>query len=302
MYFTQESGLTEMSNTSPALHAIRAQARVIWQLCDPRQKCEQTRRLWLENQAHLQLSGLTPGDTDFSGLGQTETPAMNTEAVGIEHIEAGRPDKPTLVAQSALAHRKLGSAQGRAAMLHAIAHIEFNAINLALDAVWRYSAMPVAFVADWLSVAADEAKHFSLLVDELALSDVHYGDFDAHDGLWDMARKTAPDLLARMALVPRVLEARGLDATPQIQRKLGSQGDQVAIDILQIILDEEIRHVRIGDYWFRKLCQLDGVQPEAMYRTLFKRFDAPMPAGKLNTDARLAAGFSQAELQWLSSR
>lgn len=229
-------------------------------------------------------------------------PLLQRDAADVTDLEAGRPGKPTLVAPSELAHRKLGSANGRNAMLHAIAHIEFNAINLALDAVWRYHAMPESFVADWLSVAADEARHFTLLTDELAQTQMQYGDFDAHDGLWDMARKTAPDLLARMALVPRVLEARGLDATPQIQRKLAGQGDQSAIDILQTILDEEIRHVRIGDYWFRRLCAEQGADPESTYRTLFKQFDAPFPGGTLNSEARLAAGFSESELRWLSSR
>jgi uncharacterized ferritin-like protein (DUF455 family) len=281
-----------MSKIAESIQVIRTSARAIWALSDPGQKCELTKQLWSQHQSRLHLSDLET----------TDAQAMNTDAVEIENLEAGRPDKPTLVAQSALAQRRLGSTEGRAAMLHAIAHIEFNAINLALDAIWRYPWMPDTFVADWLSVAADEARHFSLLTEELAMTEVRYGDFDAHDGLWDMARKTAPDLLSRMALVPRVLEARGLDATPQIQRKLKGQGDQVAIDILQIILDEEIRHVRVGDFWFRRLCRVKQVEPEATYRDLFTRFDAPVPAGKLNTDARLAAGFSEAELQWLSSR
>ncbi len=279
-----------MSVSPRPLESIRQQARDIWGLTDPSAKCEQTRNLWMRVAPEVSLSDL---DVTVSITN------INTRVVDVDDLQAGRPDKPGLVAPSRLAQRKLGHARGRAAMLHAIAHIEFNAINLALDAVWRYDAMPEAFLADWLSVAADEARHFTMLTDEMASSGIHYGDFDAHDGLWDMARKTAPELLARMALVPRVLEARGLDATPQIQRKLASQGDQIAIEILQVILDDEIRHVRVGDYWFRALCALQELDPETTYRELFDRFEAPMPAGKLNTSARLAAGFTAGELQWL---
>ena len=191
---------------------------------------------------------------------------------------------------------------GLAALLHAIAHIEFNAINLALDAIWRYPQMPAAFACDWLSVAADEARHFGLLVDELSTVDAAYGDFTAHDGLWEMARRTAPDLIARMALVPRVLEARGLDATPMIQRRLDSAGQRQASAVLQIILDEEVRHVALGNAWFQRLCAQQHLEPETTFRDLMIRFDAPRPKGQMNRQARQAAGFSAAELDWLEGR
>ncbi|XLM22000.1 ferritin-like domain-containing protein, partial [Chromobacterium piscinae] len=136
------------------------------------------------------------------------------------------------------------------ALLHAIAHIEFNAVNLALDAAWRFRDMPDGFVDDWLRVAAEEAGHFRLLQGRLAELGFSYGDFPAHDGLWTMCRKTDHDAMIRMALVPRVLEARGLDVTPGIQRRLAGIGDHASVAVLDIILRDEIGHVQIGNRWF----------------------------------------------------
>ena len=155
--------------------------------------------------------------------------------------------------------------EGRAALLHAIAHIEFNAINLALDAAWRFAGMPRAYYLDWLRVAREEALHFRLLREHLRSLGHDYGDFDAHDGLWAMAEKTRDDVLARMALVPRTLEARGLDATPPMQAKLRRAGDARAVEILDIILRDEIGHVAIGNRWYRWLCARDGLDPRAHY-------------------------------------
>ncbi|MBV8465152.1 MAG: ferritin-like domain-containing protein, partial [Burkholderiales bacterium] len=129
-------------------------------------------------------------------------------------LQPGRPATPVLVAPQSLTPRKLGSIEGRAALVHAIAHIEFNAINLALDAACRFPAMPRDYYGDWIRVAAEEAGHFRLLNDHVNGLGYAYGDFPAHNGLWEMAEKTAGDVLARMALVPRLLEARGLDVTP----------------------------------------------------------------------------------------
>ncbi|HHH42784.1 MAG TPA: ferritin-like domain-containing protein, partial [Gammaproteobacteria bacterium] len=138
----------------------------------------------------------------------------------------GRPAHPDLVAPRDLPRRRLGSVQGRASLLHALAHIEFNAINLAWDAVYRFRGLPEAFYRDWAGVAREEAYHFRLLCERLADAGYAYGDFPAHDGLWEMARKTAHDPLVRMALVPRVLEARGLDVTPGMIERLEQAGDQ----------------------------------------------------------------------------
>lgn len=188
-------------------------------------------------------------------------------------------------------------------LIHAIAHIEFNAINLALDAVWRFDGMPEQYYRDWLLVAAEEARHFRLLRTHLREHLGHdYGDFPAHQGLWTMCEKTAHDVVARMALVPRTLEARGLDATPQIQNKLRNTRAPdalAAVDILDIILREEVGHVAIGNHWYRWLCEREGLEPESHYLLLTQRYEAPRLRPPFNERARRAAGFSEAELAWL---
>lgn len=213
----------------------------------------------------------------------------------------GRPDKPELVAPSALKTRSVHTTVGRAALLHALAHIEFNAINLALDVIWRFEGMPKTFYLDWLAVAREEALHFQLLRDRLRSLGYNYGDFSAHNGLWEMAAKTAGDLLARLALVPRTLEARGLDAAPPIRHKLASAGDPKSAAVLDIILRDEIGHVAIGNRWYRYVCGLRGLDPETAYDALAERFDAPRLRGPFNLPARQQAGFSEAELSRLLS-
>lgn len=221
----------------------------------------------------------------------------------------GRPSKPRLIRPGDVPHRSPFTAAGRAALIHAICHIEFNAINLALDAVWRFHGMPRAFYLDWLRVAAEEAYHFGLLRDHLrSLPHPHagqhwdYGDFDAHDGLWDMCEKTAHDVTARMALVPRTLEARGLDATPIIQaklRKVNTPDSLKACDLLDIILRDEVGHVAIGNHWYRLLCERQGLDPAAHYVGLAQRYEAPRLRPPFNQEARRRAGFSQQELDYL---
>ena len=189
-------------------------------------------------------------------------------------------------------------------LVHAIAHIEFNAINLALDAIWRFDGMPPAYYQDWLRVAAEEATHFEMLRSHLRTQGYDYGDFPAHQGLWTMCEKTQHDIVARMALVPRTMEARGLDATPLIQRKLrqvGTSDALAAARILDVILEEEVGHVAIGDRWYRWLCERDGLEPEAHYAALVARYEAPLPTPPLNEQARRVAGFSDAELLWLQN-
>ena len=155
---------------------------------------------------------------------------------------------------------------------------------------------------EWLNVAIDEARHFTMLSDHLASLGYAYGDFPVHEGLWQMAEKTAHDVLARMAMVPRLLEARGLDATPPIQRKLAAAGDTEAVRVLGIILADEEGHVRSGDYWFRHLCAQRGLEPEETFVVLITQFDAPWPQTPMNEPARRAAGFTQAELDQLTAR
>lgn len=211
----------------------------------------------------------------------------------------GRPDKPELIPPLRVPQRNAKSPEGRARLLHAIVHIEFTAINLALDHAARFRGLPAEYYGDWIGVAAEEVYHFKLLRQRLQALGHDYGDFPAHAGLWNMAEKTRHDVLARMALVPRLLEARGLDATPPIQRKLEQCGDAESARLLDIILHDEIGHVGLGDRWFRHLCGERSLPPESTYRQLLLSVDAPWPQAPLNTSARLAAGFSAGELSEL---
>ena len=211
----------------------------------------------------------------------------------------GRPAKPKLVHPRELPRRGFGSDEGRAAFIHAVAHIEFNAIDLAWDAVYRFRDMPRDYYADWVAVAHDEARHFSMLRDRLRALGYDYGDFDAHNGLWEMAEKTAHDGLARMALVPRVLEARGLDVTPAMIVKLRALGDDATADILDIILREEVAHVAAGSRWYRWHCERAGVEPRTRFRELLREYASGVLHKPFNVEARLQAGFDIEELESL---
>ena len=208
----------------------------------------------------------------------------------------GRPPRPELVPHSQLEQRSVATLEGRAALIHSIAHIELNAIDLALDIVWRFPGMPEAFYRDWVSIAREEAKHFMLLRDHLVTIGFDYGSFRAHNGLWEMAEKTNADLLARIALVPRTLEARGLDASPMVRKKLISVGDHKAGAILDVILKDEIGHVAVGNRWYRFLCARRGLDPVVTYAELSDRYKAPHLRGPFNLEARRAAGFDEEEL------
>ncbi len=212
----------------------------------------------------------------------------------------GRPSQPELVHPSKVARRKLATEQGRIALVHAICHIEFNAINLALDAVYRYQDMPRDYYVDWMKVAAEEAKHFLLLRNRLLQLGSSYGEHLAHNGLWEMAIKTQHSIVERMALVPRVLEARGLDVTPGMIDRLEAVGDIDTGDILKIILQDEIGHVEIGTRWFRYVCQQQNIDSESMFISLLKEYNVAIGNGPLHMDARKQAGFSPAELKALS--
>src|SRR5690606_3951049 len=198
-----------------------------------------------------------------------------------------------------LPRRGFGTDAGRAAFIHAVAHIEFNAIDLAWDAVYRFRGMPPEYYADWVGIAADEARHFMLLRARLQSLGHDYGDFDAHNGLWEMAEKTADDGLARMALVPRVLEARGLDVTPGMIVKLRQLGDDATADILEVILREEVAHVAAGSRWFNWHCERDGVDPRARFTALLREHARGVLHGPFNLEARAAAGFTAEELEAL---
>lgn len=227
--------------------------------------------------------------------------------VGAEEVIAargtipGRPARPALVPHTELTKRSVHTKEGRAALIHSLAHIERNAIDLALDICWRFDGMPDLFYAQWMGVAREEALHFELLRDHLVTLDCRYGDLPAHDALWDMAERTRHDMLARLALVPRTAEARGLDASPPIRAKLARAGDAAGAAILDIILRDEIGHVAIGNHWYNWLCQQRSLDPVATYAELAEKYSAPRLRGPFNMEARLAAGFSERELALLAS-
>jgi uncharacterized ferritin-like protein (DUF455 family) len=212
----------------------------------------------------------------------------------------GRPARPELVPPRLVGRRSMTTPEGRAMLVHALAHIEFNALNLALDALWRFGGMPAQYYADWLRVAFEEAGHFDLLAAHLRVLGQAYGDFPGHDSLWEMVDKTRDDVLARMALVPRTLEARGLDAIPPLRAKLAQAGDLAAAGILDIILRDEVGHVEIGNRWYYHLCRERGLEPRAAYADLALRYEAPTLRGPFNIEARRRAGFSEEDLLALS--
>lgn len=257
------------------MRELRAAALEALLLADPDARCA----------AVAQLAAITEVDPDRTPVANGAVPA--------------RPDRPRLVAARNLPARGAHSPEGRAALLHALAHIEFNAIALALDAVWRFGAMPRDYYIDWRSVALDEARHFGLLCQHLATLGHAYGDFDAHDALWEMAERTAHDLLDRMALVPRTLEARGLDASPRVRTALAAAGDDLAAGIVDVILADEIRHVAIGTRWFQWLCSGRGLDPVAAQAEIERRYRLSPVRGPANVAARRAAGFSETEIRRL---
>ncbi|HEX7369348.1 MAG TPA: ferritin-like domain-containing protein [Rhodanobacteraceae bacterium] len=248
---------------------------------DPDAKVALTRGTW---------SALRDGDVSLDDDGAMPVP------IGVP----GRPSKPRLVMPREVPQRGLGSKEGRAALVHAVAHIEFNAINLAWDAVYRFRGMPDDYYRDWVKVAHDEARHFTMLSSRLAQLGHAYGDFDAHNGLWEMAVKTADSCLARMALVPRVLEARGLDVTPGMIARLCSVGDDATAAILEIILREEVPHVAAGTRWFRWCCDRESCDPDATFTALLAEYVPTGLRGPFNLEARRAAGFRDHELAMLA--
>ena len=269
-----------MSGKNPADNLFAA-AQACLMACDPAEKVSETHRV-----AQMWREGRLAPDS-----------APPPEPIG----EPGRPERPRLVTPKELPRRNPGTARGHAALLHAICHIEFNAINLAWDAVYRFRDMPREFYDDWVRIADEEATHFELLHRCLANIGYRYGDFTAHNGLWEMAQQTAFDPLVRMALVPRVLEARGLDVTPGIAEKLRARGDDCAVAALEIVLRDESGHVAAGSRWFRFLCERRGLEPESTFRELLSRYMSGRVKGPFHIEARRQGGFSEAELAYLES-
>ncbi len=231
-------------------------------------------------------------DSDFST--STQQPVKKV-------AEPGRPVLPVHVPPTEVKRRRLGSVEGRVALIHAIAHIEFNAMNLALDAVYRFRDMPCDYYCDWMRVASEEATHFELLRARLNELSSSYGALPVHGGMWAMAVETDYDVMVRMALVPRVLEARGLDVTPPMLKKLSAVNDVKTVAILNRILEEEVEHVRIGNRWFGATCEQRGLATEETFKKLLHKHGKAALRGPFNKPARLKAGFSEAELVELDS-
>ena len=250
-------------------------------LRDPLTKVEQTQLLyqrWVDGEVTLSDEVL-------------EVPAL-----------PGQPDKPELVAPRDLPRRRNSAETGVATLIHAINHIEFNAINLAWDAVARFEGLPRQYYDDWARVAYEESQHFTLLREHLLSLGYDYGSFSAHNGMWEMAQKTHHDPLIRMALVPRVLEARGLDVTPKMMEKLRGTGDLRAVEILELILREEIGHVTIGTHWFNYLCEQRGVDSLSTFKDLLNNYFDGELRGPFHTQARKQAGFTDAEMALLEGK
>jgi uncharacterized ferritin-like protein (DUF455 family) len=212
------------------------------------------------------------------------------------------PKKPILQAPRHMPKRKLTSPEGAVAFFHAIAHVEFVAIYLAWDLLYRFRGLPEQFYQDWLCVADEEAQHFELIRQHLRSFSVNYGDLPAHGGLWDHAVDTAGDLLARLALVPRCMEARGLDVTPSIIAKFCAMDDKASVAILNRILTDEVKHVERGSYWFKTICTQKGLESDTQYQALITQYyRGGKPKGPFNREMRKIAGFSDAELDWLEA-
>ena len=263
--------------------SLTAASLTAWLIADPTEKVQAVQALWATHTQMVVLSSehLEPPDS-------IKVP--------------GHPEFPRLIPAKQVPNRTPFTPEGLASLIHAVCHIEFNAINLALDAVWRFNDMPHAYYTDWLSVANEESQHFELLHTHLKSLGYSYGDFDAHDGLWQMCERTSEDVLARMALVPRTLEARGLDATPLIQtklRKVATPAATRAVEILDTILRDEVGHVAIGNHWYRWLCEQRGLDPVTLYGELVQHYDAPRLRPPFNHEARLQAGFTEVELSYL---
>jgi len=228
------------------------------------------------------------------GIGERDAPPRPISFVSI-------PTRPVLVPPRELPRRNLNGVAGRVALLHAVAHIEFTAVQLAWDLLYRFRDLPAEFYLDWLRVAAEEAEHFEMIRARLRTFGCDYGELPAHRGLWEVAADTAHDLIARLALVPRGMEARGLDVTPGLIARLEQVGDRESADVLRVILRDEIGHVALGSQWFRWVCERHGLAPDEAYPALLCRYLRAPLRGPYNLAARREAGFTDAELAALDA-
>ena len=260
---------------------LRQSALEILLITDPKTKVERLNQLF-DDQRDGRLSLISSACLSAKG-----------------HQLPGRPERPELVPPLTVPKRAMHTVEGRHSLLHSLAHIEFNAMNLALDAIWRFADMPAQYYVDWLKVAKEEAYHFSLIEEHLQLLGLAYGDFPAHNSLWEMVERTSDAVIARMALVPRTMEARGLDAVPAIRDRFKQIKDDRVVKILEIILRDEVGHVSIGNQWFNFLCTKENLSPIKAYQDLAKQYRAPALRGPFNLEARKLAGFTVEELSLL---
>jgi uncharacterized ferritin-like protein (DUF455 family) len=212
------------------------------------------------------------------------------------------PEKPVLMLPRDMPRRRLNSDAGKAAFFHALAHIEFMAIYLAWDIIYRFRGLPEEFYRDWLRIADEEAQHFALIRRHLQQFQVDYGDLPAHRGLWLHAEETADNLLARLAVVPRCMEARGLDVTPLMIEKLKELNDQQGVAVLSRIYADEIGHVERGSYWFNYFAEQQGLDAEQTYKEMIVNCFKGKPKGPFNREVRIIAGFSTNEIDWLEEQ
>jgi uncharacterized ferritin-like protein (DUF455 family) len=262
---------------------LRQTALELLAITDPQTKVDRLKQLFDEHQqARI--------DLDTSSV-------LNSDGLMLP----GRPKKPELVPPLSVPKRKMDTVEGRLSLLHSLAHIEFNAMNLALDAIWRFADMPEQYYEDWLRVAKEEAHHFSLIENHLQSVGVTYGSFSAHNSLWEMVERTSDAVIARMALVPRTMEARGLDAVPAIRDRFKQIKDHEVVEILETILRDEVGHVLIGNQWFNFLCAKENLSPIKTYKELARAYCAPILRGPFNLEARKQAGFTTEELSLLGT-
>ena len=237
----------------------------------------------------------------YEKLWKSDNLDLDDNSAPIKIINPGRPLKPGLVTHDKLPRRGMGTQRGRIILMHAIAHIEFNAINLAWDAVYRFRDFPKKYYSDWIGVAREEARHFLMIRTWLEQQGSFYGGYTAHDGLWHMAIQTMDDPLIRMALIPRVFEARGLDVTPDMIKGLVNHGADDAAEILQQIYEDEIGHVHIGSAWFEYLCKQRKIIPDVAFQEILREHRPVFVKNKLNKKARRKAGFSDSELTMIEN-
>ncbi|BBB26543.1 ferritin-like domain-containing protein [Amphritea japonica] len=263
----------------------------------------------LQNLYEQTKQAFLTADPDLK-IEQTRQVVSRWNAGELEWLEGARPellnqpgrlDTPEIVAPAEVNKRKFGKEKGRAALIHALAHIELTAVNLALDSVYRYRDMPKEFYADWMQCAGEEANHFIALRGRLREMGYDYGSFSAHGELWSMAVDTGDDMLERMGIVHRVFEARALDVIPKAVQRFDQLGDKKMVDVLTMIANEEVGHVSSGTRWYHYQCNKRQLDPNQTFINLLWKYMKGPLKGPFNYEERLKAGFTQPELAMMEA-